>query len=170
MKERPNRIILAGGSGKVAMRMAMVLGSAKNSVFPVLRRLVRLGLGRKMGSGQQFVSWIHELDYCRAVEWLITHDKFSGTVNVCAPNPLPNHEMMKTLREIYGVPFGLAATNWMLEAGAFFLRTETELVMKSRRVIPGRLLESDFHFQFPTMREAFENLYYFRARKNTVAG
>ena len=143
---------------KVAMRMAMVLGLGKNSVFPVLRRLARLGLGGRMGSGRQFVSWIHEADYCRSVEWLISHHDFGGPVNLVAPNPLPNAEMMRTLRQVCGVSFGLPATDGMLEVGAFVLRTETELLIKSRRVIPGRLLQSGFTFHFPTIREAFENL------------
>ena len=143
---------------KVAMRTAMVLGQGQNSVFPVLRRLARCGLGGRMGTGRQFVSWIHETDFCRAVEWLIRHDKLEGSVNLAAPNPLSNAEMMRTLRQVCGMPFGLPAANWMLEAGAFFLRTETELIIKSRRVIPGRLLESAFEFRFRTIREAFENL------------
>jgi len=143
---------------KIAMRMAMVLGLGKNSVFPVLRRLTKFGLGGKMGSGQHFVSWIHEMDYCRAVEWLVDHAEIRGPVNLAAPNPLPNHEMMRTFRRACHVPVGLPASNWMLEVGAFLLRTETELVIKSRRVIPRRLLESGFQFRFPTIRETFENL------------
>lgn len=146
------------GTRKIAMRMAMVLGLGKNSVFPMLRRLVRLGLGGRMGSGRQFVSWIHEADYCRAVEWLIGRNEIQGPVNLAAPNPLPNREMMLTLRQVCGVPLGLPATAWMLEAGAFVLRTETELIIKSRRVIPRRLLEANFHFRFPSIRGAFENL------------
>jgi NAD dependent epimerase/dehydratase family enzyme len=140
------------------MRMAMVLGPGKNSVFPVLRRLTRLGLGGRMGSGRQFVSWIHEADFCRAVEWLIGHAEIEGAVNLTAPRPVPNDEMMRTLRQVCRVPVGVPATRWMLEVGAFFLRTETELIIKSRRVIPGRLLKSGFAFQFPTIREAFEDL------------
>lgn len=143
---------------KVAMRSAMVLGLGGNSVFPVLRRLVRSGLGGWMGSGRQFVSWIHQTDFCRAVEWLIRHDQLEGPVNLAAPNPLPNREMMRTLRQVCGVPFGLPATNWMLEVGAFFLRTETELIIKSRRVLPRRLLESGFEFRFPGIREALKDL------------
>lgn len=111
-----------------------------------------------MGSGRQFVSWMHQVDFCRAVEWLITHDSIQGPVNLAAPNPLPNQEMMKSLRQVCRVPIGMPATNWMLEVGAFFLRTETELIIKSRRVIPRRLIDSGFQFQFPTIREAFENL------------
>jgi len=143
---------------KVAMRMAMVLGSAKNSVFPVLRRLVRLGLGGRMGSGRQIVSWLHEADFCRAVDWLLNHEDLEGPINLTAPNPLPNGQMMRVLRQVCRIPFGLPAERWMLEVGAFLLRTETELIIKSRRVIPGRLLESGFQFQFPAIREAFENL------------
>ncbi|HLH56731.1 MAG TPA: TIGR01777 family oxidoreductase [Verrucomicrobiae bacterium] len=143
---------------KVAMRMAMVLGLGKNSVFPVLRSLARLGLGGRMGSGRQFVSWIHQNDFCRAVEWLISHNDLEGPANLAAPNPLPNTEMMRILRQVCGVPFGLPATDWMLEVGAFVLRTETELLIKSRRVVPGKLVKSGFVFQFPTIREAFEDL------------
>src|SRR5581483_987070 len=143
---------------KIALRTSMVLGLGQNSVFPVLRRLTKFGLGGKVDSGKQFVSWIHEADYCAAVDWLIQHENFAGPVNVTAPNPVTNSEMMRALRQLCHVPFGLPATGWMLEVGAFFLRTETELVLKSRRVIPGRLLESGFVFRFPEIRGAFEDL------------
>ena len=143
---------------KIAMRAAMVLGHGPNSVFPMLQRLVRFGLGGRMASGKQFVSWIHEEDVCRAIDWLLQNEKFNGVVNLAAPNPVTNAEMMRTLREICGVPFGLPAELWMLEAGAFFLRTETELIIKSRRVIPGRLAAAGFEFRFPNLRSAFENL------------
>ena len=143
---------------KVAMRTTMVLGLSCNSVVPVLRRLTRLGLGGRMGSGRQFVSWVHQEDFCRAVEWIIAHEELSGPINMAAPNPLPNTEMMRTFRELCGMPIGLPATEWMLEIGAFFLRTETELIIKSRRVVPGRLLASGFEFWFPNFREAVANL------------
>jgi uncharacterized protein (TIGR01777 family) len=142
---------------KVALRITLVFG-AKGGVFPVLRRLARFGLGGRMGSGRQFVSWIHSEDFCRAVEWLIARDDLSGPVNLAAPNPLPNREMMRLLREACGAPFGLPATEWMLEVGAFFLRTETELILKSRRVVPGRLLASGFQFKFPKLDEALKDL------------
>jgi uncharacterized protein (TIGR01777 family) len=143
---------------KVAMRTAMVLGQGANSVFPVLRRLAQFGLGGTMGSGAQYVSWIHEADFCRAVEWLVTHEDLEGPVNIAAPNPLLNREMMRCVRQVCGVPFGLPAPAWMLEIGAFFLRTETELLLKSRRVVPRLLLESGFEFEFPTFREACAGL------------
>jgi uncharacterized protein (TIGR01777 family) len=143
---------------KVAMRTALVLGLEKNSVFPVLRRLARLRLGGKMGDGRQFVSWIHQQDFCRAVEWLIANEGFRGPVNLAAPHPVTNGEMMEKFREICGVRAGLPAASWMLEAGAFVLRTETELVIKSRRVVPKRLIESGFTFLFPHLLEALEDL------------
>jgi uncharacterized protein (TIGR01777 family) len=139
---------------KVALRTTMVLGMTRNSVVPVLRRLTRLGLGGRMGSGRQYVSWMHQEDFCRAVEWIIARENLSGPINMAAPNPLPNAAMMRTFRELCGVPIGLPATEWMLEIGAFFIRTETELIVKSRRVVPGRLLASGFEFHFPQFREA----------------
>ncbi|KAB2653747.1 MAG: TIGR01777 family protein [Verrucomicrobia bacterium] len=143
---------------RVALRTSMVLGLGRNSVFPVLRRLTKFGLGGRQGNGEQFVSWIHVEDFCRAIEWIITHQELTGPINQCAPNPLPNSEMMKLFREVCGVPIGLPASEWMLEIGAFFLRTETELIFKSRRVVPGKLLASGFQFHFPTFKEAIENL------------
>ena len=143
---------------KVALRTSMVLGHAANSVFPVLRRLTRLGLGGRMGSGRQFVSWLHERDFCRAIEWLVAHPELTGPVNICAPEPLTNAAMMQLFRRVVGIPFGLPAERWMLEIGAFFLRTETELILKSRRVLPGKLLSSGFTFEFPTFRSALEDL------------
>jgi len=143
---------------KVAMRTTMVLGNALNSVFPVLRRLTKFGLGGRMGSGRQYVSWMHDTDFVRAVEWLIAHEEIAGPVNFAAPNPLPNAAMMKLFRELYHMPIGLPAMEWMLEVGAFFLRTETELILKSRRVVPGKLLASGFQFRFPEMREALNDL------------
>ncbi len=142
---------------KVALRISLVLG-VEGGVFPVLRRLTKFGLGGRMGSGRQFVSWIHLADFLRAVDWLIEDENISGAVNLAAPNPLPNVEMMRLFREAGGVPFGLPATEAMLEVGAFFLRTETELILKSRRVVPGRLLAAGFTFQFPELRGALKNL------------
>ncbi len=142
---------------KIALRITMVFGAA-GGVFPVLRRLARFGLGGRMGSGRQFVSWIHLADFLRAVEWLLAQDPFNGPVNLAAPNPLPNAEMMKLMRKAVGMPIGLPATEVMLEVGAVCLRTETELILKSRRVVPGRLLAAGFQFQFPEMGAALRDL------------
>jgi len=121
--------------------------------------LVRKGLGGVQGDGKQFVSWIHEKDFIRSVHWLIEKDGISGAVNVCSPNPLPNFDFMHGLRRACGVSIGLPATKWMLEIGAFFMKTETELILKSRRVIPARLQESGFVFLYPSWPEAAENLH-----------
>ena len=142
---------------KITMRSAMVLGRGANSVFPTLQRLVRFGLGGAMAGGRQFVSWIHETDFCRAIDWLIDHEEVSGVVNLAAPNPVTNGEMMETLRDLCRMPIGLPAARWMLEVGAFFLRTETELVIKSRRVISKRLKDGGFAFRYQTIREAVSN-------------
>jgi uncharacterized protein (TIGR01777 family) len=142
---------------KVALRAAMVLCQG-GGVFPVLRRLVRLGLGGRMGDGRQFMSWIHGDDFVRAVEWLIRKDDFEGIVNLAAPEPVPNAEMMRQLRGVFGIPFGLPATRWMLEAGAVFLRTETELIIKSRRVISSRLPAGGFEFGYPQLHTALRQL------------
>jgi uncharacterized protein len=149
---------VAPNTRKVALRAAMVLGLGENSVFPMLRRLTRFGLGGRMGSGKQHVSWIHERDFCRAVDWVLERDDLVGVVNIAAPNPVTSAEMMRLLREVVGAPFGLPTFEWMLHIGAFVLRTEVELMIKSRRVVPKRLVDSGFQFEFPTMRKAFAEL------------
>jgi hypothetical protein len=126
--------------------------------FDVLLRLVRFGLGGSIGNGKQFVSWIHEQDFVRAVLWLIEHRELDGPVNLAAPNPLTNAEFMSELRAAWGISFGLPASEWMLEMGAFLLRSESELALKSRRVIPSRLLKSGFTFNFPTWPDAAREL------------
>jgi uncharacterized protein len=143
---------------KVLMRSAIVMSPDAGGPFDMLLRLVRFGLGGRFGDGKEFVSWIHDQDFVRAVDWLIQHDDLAGPVNLAAPNPLPNSEFMQTLRKAWGIRFGLPATEWMLELGAFVLRSETELMLKSRRVVPTRLLESGFTFQFPTWPDAARDL------------
>jgi hypothetical protein len=115
-------------------------------VFAVLSRLARLGLGGPVAGGKQFVSWIHVDDFLAALRFLIAREDLAGAVNVCSPNPLPYAEFMRALRQAWGMPIGLPATAWMLEAAALVLRTESELVLKSRRVVPGRLLHAGFAF------------------------
>lgn len=142
---------------KVLMRSAMTMSPDRGGIFDVLLDLVRRGLGGTAGDGRQFISWIHDRDFIRAVYWLIDHD-LEGPVNIAAPNPVPNAEFMRTLRQAAGVKLGLPATRWMLELGAFFMRTETELMLKSRRVVPGRLVQSGFEFTFPAWPEAAADL------------
>jgi NAD dependent epimerase/dehydratase family enzyme len=140
------------------MRSAMTMSADRGGIFDTLLWLVRLGLGGTCGAGRQYVAWIHERDFVRAVYWLINTDALHGPINLAAPNPLPNADFMHTLREAWGARVGLPSTAWMLEAGAFLLRTETELILKSRRVAPRRLLESGFVFEFPTWPAAAADL------------
>jgi len=142
----------------VALRTAMVFAASKGGVYRVLRGLTRWGLGGAIAGGRQYISWIHEADFCRAVEWLIDRDDFSGPVNLASPNPIPQREMMRIIRRELGVPFGLPATRRMLEVAAFVHRTEAELIIKSRRVVPGRLLAAGFQFGFPRMEEAVREI------------
>ncbi len=143
---------------KVLMRSAIVMSPGQGGPFDMLLRLVRLGLGGRFGDGKEFVSWIHDQDFVRAVDWLIQQEDLEGPVNLAAPNPIPNSEFMQALRKAWGIPFGLPATEWMLELGAFVLRSETELMLKSRRVVPSRLLQSGFSFLFPIWKEAAREL------------
>jgi uncharacterized protein len=143
---------------KIALRSAMVMSAERGGAFEKLLRLVRLGLGGAAGSGEQFVSWVHESDFVRAMEYLIAGEDVDGIVNVAAPCPLPNRDFMRALREAWGIGFGLEAREWMLEFGAAFLRTETELILKSRQVVPGRLLERGFPFKFPEWPGAARDL------------
>ncbi len=142
----------------VIMRSAMMMSPDRGGIFATLLRLVQLGLGGPAGKGKQFVSWIHEMDFVRIIRWLIEREDLTGVINICSPAPLPNAEFMKLLRRAWGIPIGLPATKWMLEVGAFFIRTETELILKSRRVVPTRLLRSGFEFHYPAWGEAAEEL------------
>jgi uncharacterized protein len=143
---------------RVALRTAIVMSTEPGGAFPVLLGMTRLGLGGPVAGGRQFVSWIHERDLVRAIAFLLGRDDLSGPVNLAAPHPLPHKEFMRALRAAAGVPFGLPATAWMAELGAFALRSETELLLKSRRVVPTRLLDAGFTFTHPCWAEAARDL------------
>ena len=156
--EKAVRDAATPGTRRVILRAAMVMSPDRGGVFDALLGLVRRGLGGRAGDGRQYVSWVHDRDFVRAVRWLIDREEVSGPVNVASPGPLPNAEFMRALRRAAGVPVGLPAARWMLEVGAFVLRTETELVLKSRRVVPGVLTRGGFAFDFPTWPEAAVDL------------
>jgi uncharacterized protein (TIGR01777 family) len=143
---------------KVALRAAMVCGRHKGGVMDALRSLSAKGLGGPAGKGNQYVSWIHEEDFARTIDFILDCDALSGPVNCAAPHPLPNAEFMRLLRQAYRRPVGLPAAAWMLEIGAVLLGTETELLLKSRRVVPRKLLKSGFVFHFPHWREAVQQI------------
>ncbi|HUF05704.1 MAG TPA: TIGR01777 family oxidoreductase [Aridibacter sp.] len=143
---------------KVLMRSAIVMSPDKGGPFDILLNLVRFGLGGTAGDGRQYVSWVHKDDFVNAVLFLIENESLSGPVNIAAPDPLSNKEFMKELREAWGIPIGLPAPDFLLEIGAFFLRTETELVLKSRRVVSKRLTDAGFEFGFTEWKEAAQDL------------
>jgi uncharacterized protein len=144
---------------RIAMRSAMVMTPDDGGPFDYLLRLVRWGLGGASGSGKQYVSWIHEVDFIRAIEFLIANENMEGVVNFTSPNPIPNIKFMTALRRAWCTSYiGLPAPSWLLAPGALILRTEPELVLKSRRVVPRRLIESGFDFHFPNWRSACQDL------------
>lgn len=143
---------------KIALRSAVVMSPEADGAFDILLRLVRVGLGGTVGSGQQYVSWIHDVDFARAIAYLISNDKIEGPINIASPNPLPNCDFMRELRRAYGIRISLPAPEWLLEIGTSLLQTESELVLKSRCVVPGRLLRSGFQFAFPDWPSAAADL------------
>jgi len=146
------------GTRKVALRTAIVMSPERGGAFATLSRLTRLGLGGPVGGGRQYVSWIHGADLARAVSFLIARDDIDGAVNLAAPSPLPQREFMRELRAAWGVRAGLPATRWMAEIGAFALRSDTELLLKSRYVLPGRLTGAGFAFEYAAWPSAAADL------------
>lgn len=146
------------GMRKVNLRISMVLGNT-GGVFPALLKLVKCGLGGALGKGNQQVSWIHLDDFCRMIEWLVKNESTNGIYNAVAMKPVENAVLMRLLREKSQVCFGLPATKWMLEIGAFFMRTETELILKSRYAFPERALQEGFTFNYDTIEKCLENLF-----------
>ncbi|WP_430411961.1 TIGR01777 family oxidoreductase [Kordia sp.] len=141
---------------KIALRTSIVLGKNGGAFIP-LKTLTKVGLGGTQGNGNQKVSWIHEHDFCRAVNFLLTENK-AGIFNVTAPNPLPNKHFMQTLRHVLKVPFGLPQPKWLLNFGARIIKTEAELILKSRFVIPEKLVAAGFQFNYPTAAIAMKEI------------
>jgi hypothetical protein len=143
---------------KIALRSAITMSADRGGAFDVLSGLVRHGLGGAQGSGSQMVSWVHEKDFVRAVEFLIDHEDLHGAINIASPQPLPNAEFLSQLCAAWGVRLKLPAPAWLVEIGTFLMRTESELVLKSRYVVPGKLLEAGFEFAFPRWAGAATDL------------
>ena len=142
---------------KIALRMGIVLGR-NDSVFPRLLNLTKLGMGGKQGTGEQYMAWVHEHDVVRSTQWLLDHPELQGTFNCTAPMAVKNADMMQTIRKSYGIPFGLPAPEWLLDMGALLIGTEPELILKSRWVVPKRLLDSGFVFQFEKAEHAIHDI------------
>ena len=156
--ERTQREAVTPGTRQVQLRAAMIMSPDRDGIFDTMARIARWGLGGSVGGGAQYVSWIHEDDFCSALDFLIERKDLDGAVNLASPNPLPYGVFIKDLREAVGRTIGLPATRWMAEIGAFALRTDTELILKSRRVIPGRLRDAGFAFAYPEWRAASREL------------
>jgi uncharacterized protein len=142
---------------KIALRMGIVFGHC-DGAFPRLLNLVKFGLGGKQGDGQQYMSWIHEQDAAKCTEWLLQHETITGIINCTSPEPVKNDSFMTDLRQIYGIQFGVPAPAWLLEIGAAFIGTETELILKSRWVLPKRLLDSGYVFLYPKVQHAIKDI------------
>ena len=142
---------------KITLRMGIVLGR-EDGVFPRLLNLVKIGMGGRQGNGRQYVSWVHELDVARSTEWFADNPELQGIFNCTAPYAIKNTDLMQVIRKEYGYPFGLPAPEWLLNAGAIVIGTETELLLKSRWVMPKRLLDSGFEFQFEKVRVAVREI------------
>ena len=156
--ERAATDAVTGATRLVLLRSAMVMSPDVGGIFATLLGLVRFGLGGPVGGSRQFVSWIHERDFVRALYWIMQHGSLAGPVNIAAPNPLPFRDFMRALRRAAGVPIGLPATAWMAALGAWAMRTEPELDLKSRRVVARRLAESGFGFEYPEWPAAASDL------------
>lgn len=143
---------------KVLLRSAMTMSFDRDGIFDYLLWLVRMGLGGRAGSGEQFISWIHYLDFLNAIRFIVENESIEGAINISSPHPLPNHRFMADLRDAWGRRISFPIYEWMLEVGAVFLRTESELVLKSRRVVPARLLDAGFSFTYPTWADASRDL------------
>lgn len=143
---------------KVILRIAITLSKNKGALLPIAS-LCRIGLGGVQGTGNQRVSWLHHVDFCRVVDWVIKQDSASGVYNAVAPQTVSNNEFMNRVRSILKVPFGIGISIpiWLLELGAVFIRTETELLLKSRNVYPARLLKDGFSFSFAELDTALQD-------------
>ncbi len=152
---------------RVALRTAMVMTPDRGGVFDYLSWMARVGLGGPVAGGGQYVSWIHGEDFVRAVEFLLDHEGLDGPFILAAPDPVPQRDLMRSLRRAWGGRPGLPATRLMAEVGAFFLRTDTELLLKSRRVMPRRLLDEGFTFKHPAWDAAAVDLVHRRRQRRT---
>ena len=146
------------GVRQVALRSAMVFGEGRGGVYEAFREIAKQGLGGRAGDGTQFVSWLHLEDFIGMIDWILDHPEMTGAINLASPEPQTNEVFMRTLRKSLGVRFGLNAPEWMLEVGAFFKRTETELLLKSRRVVPEKLLKAGYQMKYPNLAGALQNL------------
>lgn len=142
---------------KVATRVSLVLG-ANDGVYPVLKKLAQFGLGGYHGTGQQKFAWIHIQDLLHIFDFIVQNDTVTGPINCTSPHTITNREFMTALRSSLHIPFGIPTPTPLLNIGAFFLRTEPELILKSRYVYPEKLLQYGFEFQHGDLNRALTSL------------
>ena len=148
---------------QVALRISIVLGK-NGGAFTPIKNLARFGFGGKQGKGNQMFSWVHLVDYIRIVDFSIANTNVIGVINVAAPNPVTNTKLMKTIREIIRIPFGVSISQMLLKIGAVIIGTEPELILKSRYVVPEKLTDLGFAFKYPTIENALQNLFKYTAK------
>jgi uncharacterized protein (TIGR01777 family) len=142
---------------KVALRIAIVLGKNGGVIRP-FTNLVRFGLGGKQGNGRQMFSWIHEEDLFRIIQFVISNEGIRGVYNAAAPNPITNKMFMEKMRSIFRPWLALSSPKFLLDVGAYIVRTETELILKSRWVVPSKLLQEGFRFKYPKIDNALNDI------------
>ncbi|GLB48804.1 TIGR01777 family oxidoreductase [Neptunitalea lumnitzerae] len=141
---------------KTSIRTSIVLGN-DGGAFPMLKKLVNLGLGGYQGNGAQKISWIHEIDFARSIAFILKK-QLTGAINITAPTPISNHHFMQHLRKHSNISIGINTPTLLLKLGAKVIGTETELILKSRNVYPERLMKERFEFKYPTVESAIQNL------------
>lgn len=149
--------IVTPSTSKFILRITLVLGKS-DGVIPRLANIVRLGLGGKQGSGDEYISWIHEEDFCRIVEWCVSSPQYAGVYNCAAPEPVPNKIFMQTLRKVMGVPVGIPAPAFAIKMVAGIIGTDPGLILESRRVVSVKLAERGFKFKYPTILSALQQI------------
>lgn len=142
---------------QVALRTSIVFGKEGGAFIPI-KRLSQIGMGGKQGQGNQKVSFIHEIDFARSIDFIINEPTLKGSVNIASPKPTTNEILMKTLREKLNMPIGIPLGKKLLTFGAKLINTETELILKSRNVIPTKLNQQGFKFKYDTLEKTIENL------------
>lgn len=143
---------------KIILRLAVVLGR-EGGALPLLEKLTRWFLGGAVGDGRQFLSWVHIADAVRMFVSAIEQEDLTGVFNATAPVPVTNREFMSELRRALHRPWSPPVPPPMARAGAWLMGSDGDLALLSSRCVPRRLLEHGFQFQFPTLRDAFANLY-----------
>ena len=142
---------------KVFLRIGIVIQS-KGGILKPFVNLARFGLGGRIGSGEQYLSWIHEAEFVRLVGWTIENENIQGIVHASNPNPIRNKDFMKAIRQRLGIPLGIPNYEWSTKLGAWLIGTEAELVLSGRRVISTVLAENRFEFQYPEFGDALRDL------------